>query len=408
MDRSSLGHINSSLPLIHALVQRGHNVFCFAPGFFRNKINNTGAIYKRSVFLEYLFKLINGGGDVNEQSYFDDLEKTGLMTENSMFLINGLLKECKECNPDFIIHDSCAVWGKIIVQLMSIPGISFVTLFALNSVIIQREPFVFLPLLFNAHTKSKAEISEMFEKSMSYSRYVKQRYGFDYDPLDNYVNQEPLNLICTSHLFQPYSELLDSTFRYIGYDLDYRFKIEPEYTLPTHGFKYSIYFSFGSIRSDTLDNGIRFYQQLMDYFRNYPAFFLINISSIDKGVFDYIPSNFILFNGAPQLSILSKVDLFITHGGMNSVNEAIQTNTPMIVIPQLWDQFIVSNQVNKHNLGYGFQDSKISMDELEYRIRKVVSDSSILDACHLMSGYYKETGGIERALDLISSYSYIS
>ncbi len=46
-----------------------------------------------------------------------------------------------------------------------------------------------------------------------------------------------------------------------------------------------------------------------------------------------VPSNFKLYNYAPQLDILQDTDLFITHGGMNSSSEILYFGVPMLVIP---------------------------------------------------------------------------
>ena len=43
---------------------------------------------------------------------------------------------------------------------------------------------------------------------------------------------------------------------------------------------------------------------------------------IKKGRFE-VPDNIILVKSAPQIDILKKASLFITHGGMNSASESI-------------------------------------------------------------------------------------
>jgi len=46
-----------------------------------------------------------------------------------------------------------------------------------------------------------------------------------------------------------------------------------------------------------------------------------------------IPINFYFFLRVPQLMILKKADLFITHGGLGSLKEAILLQVPMLVYP---------------------------------------------------------------------------
>jgi UDP:flavonoid glycosyltransferase YjiC (YdhE family) len=51
-----------------------------------------------------------------------------------------------------------------------------------------------------------------------------------------------------------------------------------------------------------------------------------NVSLEDLGP---IPANFIVQASVPQLEILQRAGLFITHGGMNSASEAMYYGVPL-------------------------------------------------------------------------------
>ena len=53
---------------------------------------------------------------------------------------------------------------------------------------------------------------------------------------------------------------------------------------------------------------------------------------IDLEKFRGLPDNFLVRQYVPQQQLLEHVDLFITHAGMNSVNEAICFGVPMIML----------------------------------------------------------------------------
>jgi MGT family glycosyltransferase len=72
------------------------------------------------------------------------------------------------------------------------------------------------------------------------------------------------------------------------------------------------------------------------------------ISSFDP---DSVPSNVILSYYTPQLELLPSVDLMITHGGANSVMEAISFGVPMIVTPICNDQFHQVHFIEKQKVG---------------------------------------------------------
>ncbi|WP_442789489.1 nucleotide disphospho-sugar-binding domain-containing protein [Paenibacillus sp. CAA11] len=53
----------------------------------------------------------------------------------------------------------------------------------------------------------------------------------------------------------------------------------------------------------------------------------------------------------PQLEVLQKAKLFITHGDMNSTSESLYYGVPLIVLPQSADQPIVARCVDEIGAG---------------------------------------------------------
>ncbi|GAA2254124.1 oleandomycin glycosyltransferase [Streptomyces ruber] len=58
----------------------------------------------------------------------------------------------------------------------------------------------------------------------------------------------------------------------------------------------------------------------------------------------------------PQPLLLENVDLFLTHGGFNSVRESLRTATPMAVLPQFGDQYPNARRVEELGLGREITD----------------------------------------------------
>jgi MGT family glycosyltransferase len=103
----------------------------------------------------------------------------------------------------------------------------------------------------------------------------------------------------------------------------------------------------------------------------------------------------------PQPAILPQVDLVITHGGNNTVTEALHHGVPMIVLPLFWDQVDNAQRVDELGLGarlstHGFEDR-----ELTDAVDRLVADTSLRDRLAAMSRRIRGTNGTARAAELI-------
>ncbi|WP_329072125.1 glycosyltransferase [Streptomyces sp. NBC_01429] len=78
----------------------------------------------------------------------------------------------------------------------------------------------------------------------------------------------------------------------------------------------------------------------------------------------------------PQPLLLESVDLFLTHGGFNSIREALRTATPMAVLPQFGDQPANARRVER--LGLGREITEGTPDGITTAVREVLADPGVL------------------------------
>ncbi|GHI06651.1 glycosyl transferase [Streptomyces cellostaticus] len=85
-----------------------------------------------------------------------------------------------------------------------------------------------------------------------------------------------------------------------------------------------------------------------------------------------LPGHIHVTERVPQPLLLESVDLFVTHGGFNSIREAMRTGTPLAVLPHFGDQHANADRVEELGLGRHITDR--SADGIADVCRKLLAD----------------------------------
>lgn len=116
-----------------------------------------------------------------------------------------------------------------------------------------------------------------------------------------------------------------------------------------------LYCSLGTIASRYFPKYIRFYETLITAFGRRRDINLILAAGdfYDRLISREIPGNIFVYRSVPQLQVLQKAQIMITHGGANSVKECIRFGVPMMVYPLrgIHDSGGNAARVVYHNLG---------------------------------------------------------
>lgn len=167
--------------------------------------------------------------------------------------------------------------------------------------------------------------------------------------------------------------LLDETF-HISINNIFKTKFESGNPL--------VYCSFGSYFSSVDEHKyiISFCLYLIKAFQHKPMVFVVSVKrEIIETISNYtaIPSNFYFFIRVPQLDMLKEADLFITHGGLGSIKEAILMQVPMLVYPLdlSWDQKGNAQKIEFHQIGISGNFKSDGLKEIEDKILKLLSNT---------------------------------
>jgi zeaxanthin glucosyltransferase len=97
----------------------------------------------------------------------------------------------------------------------------------------------------------------------------------------------------------------------------------------------------GDASLGTVVNGLEYvYRTILDAVRTVPGIQLVlsvgnNVDIDDLGP---IPSNALVVSSAPQVELLKRAVLCITHAGLNTALEALAQGVPIVAIPIGYDQ----------------------------------------------------------------------
>jgi UDP:flavonoid glycosyltransferase YjiC (YdhE family) len=120
--------------------------------------------------------------------------------------------------------------------------------------------------------------------------------------------------------------------------------------------------------------------------------------------FQPIPENVVVVTHAPQLRILERASLMITHGGLGTVKECIYFGVPMIVFPMGRDQPDNAARVVYHHLGLSGIMQKTSVAQIGQLIDRIDASPAFRANATAMKKIFRERERSSEAVRLIESF----
>ena len=121
-----------------------------------------------------------------------------------------------------------------------------------------------------------------------------------------------------------------------------------------------VYVSFGSflsVRGDVLS-------RVVDAARSRGVRLAIASGSTDASQLGDLPPDWLVRRYLPQVHLLGAATAAVTHGGNNSVTEAIGSGVPLLVLPFSTDQFAGAAAVERSGFGVALDPNAASVEEL--------------------------------------------
>ncbi|MFD8535096.1 macrolide family glycosyltransferase [Streptomyces rubrogriseus] len=376
------GHINPTLPVAAELVRRSHTVTYHTSPAFREEIAATGATVR-----------LYPGGDLSLPDPPAPITLMEALARTALDVLPAVLADLRDDRPDLIVHDSACLWGALAARALGVPAVSSFTTFA-----------------YNRHVPSPTRASrELLAGAAAHPRnlagYVearlalRRRFAATGVPLLDLANiRQPLNLVYTSRAFQPAVEEFDRSYRFVGPSIGAR---PDDPSFPTDRLRDPVlYASPGTVfNADPLL--LRTFAAALSPLA---GTVVVSTGKTDPAALGELPGNVLARRSVPQLQVLDRAALFITHGGMNSVNEALFAGVPLLVVPQGADQPMVARRVVDLGGGLSIRTENVTEDSVRAVARRLLEDSRYRAAMSGLRATQREAGGYRRAADELERY----
>src|SRR5262249_31908558 len=114
-----------------------------------------------------------------------------------------------------------------------------------------------------------------------------------------------------------------------------------------------------------------------------------------------IPSNTLVVPNAPQIQLLKRASLCITHAGLNTALESLAQGVPIVAIPIGYDQPGVAARIAHHGAGEFLEIEDLTTEALSKLIQQVRTDPSYQAKARYFQKVIARTRGLDVAADVI-------
>lgn len=360
------GHTNPSLGLVRCLVAAGHEVDYIQAEAFRERVEASGARFVP--YDEPPQSLVPALNEVrNWGAAYRTVRRIG-------------------ANYDCLIYELLFFPGKALAAELGIPCYRLISTFALNRHLLRvlgKTGGPYLTALFRSERLCTA-----------LSRLFLPKFSLREKNLAEALVREapPHNFIYTLRDFQPEEACFPETnYHFVGPAVDDR--AEEPFSFEKSG-NPLVYISFGTLmHADKC-----FWKKLIAAFAGKRVEVVCSVGSekLVRALGD-LPPNVRAFAKVPQLTLLCRATLFVTHGGMNSVNEALYYGVPMIVLPFGLDQPLVGRELERRKLGRVIAPRALTAARLWRTAKELLRDPEARKARLAMKRKMQASGGNREA-----------
>lgn len=371
------GHTNPTVEVVRELTRRGHAVryYSFLP--FQEKLEDAGA-----EFVACDAFLPPAPPDLERKMGKDFAALIEMVADTTIRMDETVCTQLRSFSPDVIVSDSVCFWGKLFAGKLGVPYVCSTTTFA-----------------FNEHTagllkQGPAEILRMLTGMPRINRKmaVLRQAGYPIKDFISIIQNDNATdtVVYTSRTFQPMAETFSERYAFVGPSVAAHPRRGERAARPL------VYISLGTV----MNRRPEFFRSCVEAFRDGGREVLLSVGEgVTLAELGNLPENVHAQPRVDQMEVLRRADVFVTHCGMNSANEAIACGVPTVLVPQQSEERLVAARMEE--LGVGLRLKKETAPAIRQAVETVLAEDSYRKNTETLAESFRSTGGAGGAADKI-------
>jgi MGT family glycosyltransferase len=385
------GHLNPTLPIVKELVAGGAEVHYFITEEYRGPVESVGGIFHP------LPPLTRIGEQKSEFGSAPDDKQIALMPFAMAYqapqVIPQLVQAIQAIKPACLVHNTLSLWPRLAASILQLPSVGFRPFHGprlRRSVV---APFA---------SERLARLAVATNRGLA---ALMSSFGRPPVELEDLASQdEELTLMFLPKELQYEADAFDERFLFVGPSF-FQDEIKP-WPFRRNDFdppRLRGYISLGTLRNNDSD----FYRMCFSAFTPdvwdvvMPVGYQIELDSLGPA-----PQNFLVARYVDQTSVLSQADVFVTHGGLNSVTESLCNGVPMVVIPSIKEQQLTARRVEAIGCGLVLDRKSLTLTTLQESVSLLLADAAIKSHLGFMRERIAASGGYRCASEALFRFAH--
>ena len=381
------GHLNPALEIARELARRGERVLAYAPERMSSRVREVGAQFRA---FPYEWNTV-GSNLVGDSTW---------QLRTAAACLPQLAAESADEHVDYVIVDYLCAWGRLLAQHLSLP-----------SVVVHSTT----PLAFSALARIPGRLITLLDLRLSPQRWRRFREfqhlaaelasRWDVERLEHPIQlvlprYGELHLVTTSALLHADSKGPDPRYRFIGPCIRPAGVMTGD-PLPPLTSDPLVYVSLGTLHNDRPE----FYRACIRAYERAAFQVLINVGHrVDLRAFEPLPPHIHVVRHVDQIEVLNRAAVFVTHGGMNGLCEALLAGVPMLVYPQMADQYVAAKYVARSGAGLFLGFMRPRPTRLLGLTQRLIEEPEFRHRCREIGARLGAERGARAAADLILQF----